>query len=99
MSRPDDLSSVANQVKHPLKGLGLEQCRHRCPHIEFTFLERTVRKRCGVEVAGTAATVGAARVEEAKQAQQTKEQFEQRLDATMQAAQQQREAAEQASQQ
>lgn len=54
---------------------------------------------CGVEVAGTAATVGAARVEEAKQAQQNKEQFEQRLDATMQAAQQQREAAEQASQQ
>lgn len=54
---------------------------------------------CGVEVAGTAATVGAARVEEAKQAQQTKEQFEQRLDATMQAAQQQREAADQASRQ
>lgn len=52
---------------------------------------------CGVEVAGTAATVGAARVEEARQAQQTKEQFEQRLDATMQAAQQQREAAEHAS--
>lgn len=54
---------------------------------------------CGVEVAGTAATVGAARVEEARQAQQNKEQFEQRLDATMQAAQQQREAAEQASRQ
>lgn len=54
---------------------------------------------CGVEVAGTAATVGAARVEEAKQAQKNKEQFEQRLDAAMQAAQQQREAAEQASQQ
>ena len=54
---------------------------------------------CVVEVAGTAATVGAARVEEAKQAQQNKEQFEQRLDATMQAAQQQREAAEQASRQ
>lgn len=54
---------------------------------------------CGVEVAGTAATVGAARVEEAKQAQQNKEQFEQRLDATMQAAQTQRQAAEQASQQ
>ncbi len=54
---------------------------------------------CGVEVAGSAATVGAARVEEARQAQQNKEQFEQRLDATMQAAQQQREAAEQASQQ
>lgn len=54
---------------------------------------------CGVEVAGTAATVGAARVEEAKQAQQNKERFEQRLDATMKAAQQQREAADQASQQ
>lgn len=54
---------------------------------------------CGVEVAGTAATVGAARVEEAKQAQQTKEQFEQRLDAAMQAAQQQREAADPASRQ
>ena len=54
---------------------------------------------CGVEMAGTAATVGAARVEEAKQAQQTKEQFQQRLDTTMQAAQQQREAAERASQQ
>lgn len=54
---------------------------------------------CGVEVAGTAATVGAARVEEARQAQQNKEQFEQHLDATMQAAQQQREAAEQASRQ
>jgi hypothetical protein len=54
---------------------------------------------CGVEVAGTAATVGAARVEEAKQAQQNQERFEQRLDATMQAAQQRRETAEQASQQ
>jgi hypothetical protein len=54
---------------------------------------------CGAEVAGTAATVGAARVEEAKQAQQTREQFEQRLDASMQAARQQREAAERASQQ
>lgn len=54
---------------------------------------------CGVEVAGTAATVGAARVEEARQAQQTKERFEQRLDATMQAAQQQREVPDQASQQ
>lgn len=53
---------------------------------------------CGVEVAGTAATVGAARVEEAKQAQQNQERFEQRLDATMQAAQQRREAADQASQ-
>lgn len=54
---------------------------------------------CGVEMAGTAATVGAARVEEAKQAQQNKEQFQQRLDTTLQAAQQSREAADQASQQ
>ena len=54
---------------------------------------------CGVEVAGTAATVGAARVEEARQVQQDKERFEQRLDAAMQAAQQQHQAAEQASRQ
>jgi hypothetical protein len=72
-----------------------DNAMHRSPII----LLAVALAGCGVEVAGTAATVGAARVEEAKQAQQNKEQFEQRLDATMQAAQQQREAAEQASQQ
>jgi uncharacterized protein YceK len=66
-------------------------------HRQLIALFALTLSGCGVEVAGTAATVGAARVEEARQAQQTKEQFEQRLDATMQAAQQQREAAEQAS--
>jgi len=54
---------------------------------------------CGAEVAGTAATVGAARVEEAKQAQQTKDQVEKRLDASMQAGQQQREVGKRAAQQ
>jgi len=52
LSRPDDLSSVAEKVKHSLKGFGLEQRRHRRSHIEFTFLEWTVRKRRSVEVAG-----------------------------------------------
>lgn len=76
-----------------------DQTEDNTMHRPLIILLAVALTGCGVEVAGTAATVGAARVEEAKQAQQNKEQFEQRLDATMQAAQQQREAAEQASQQ
>lgn len=68
-------------------------------HRHLIVLVAVALAGCGVEVAGTAATVGTARVEEARQAQQNQERFEQRLDATMQAAQQQREAADQASQQ
>lgn len=68
-------------------------------HRHLIALLAVVLGGCGVEVAGTAATVGAGRVEEARQAQQTREQFERRLDTAVQAAQQQREAAEQASRQ
>jgi len=49
---------------------------------------------CGVETLGTAATVGAARNQEVQDAKKTQEQFQQRLDATMQAAEKQREEAE-----
>ena len=76
-----------------------DQTEDNTMHRPLFILLAVALAGCGVEVAGTAATIGAARVEEAKQAQQNKEQFEQRLDATMQAAQQQREAAEQASRQ
>ena len=43
---------------------------------------------CGVEVAGTAAMVGVTNAQAARQAQQTREQFQQRLDAATQATQQ-----------
>ena len=49
---------------------------------------------CGVETLGTATTAGAARNEEVKEAQKTQEQFRQRLDASMQAAEKQRDEAE-----
>jgi PBP1b-binding outer membrane lipoprotein LpoB len=44
---------------------------------------------CGVEVAGTAAVSGATKAQEAKQAQQNLERFQQKLDAATQAGQQQ----------
>jgi F0F1-type ATP synthase membrane subunit b/b' len=47
-----------------------------------------------VELAGTAAVSGVSRAQEARQAQQTLKQFEQRLDAANRAAQQHRDAAE-----
>jgi PBP1b-binding outer membrane lipoprotein LpoB len=43
---------------------------------------------CGAEVVSTAAVSGAAKAQEAKQAQQTMEQFQKKLDAATQAAQQ-----------
>jgi len=43
---------------------------------------------CGVEVAGTAAVSGVAKAQEAKQAQQNLERFQQKLDAATQAGQQ-----------
>jgi len=49
---------------------------------------------CGVETLGTAATAGAARNQEVKEAKKTQEQVQQRLDAAMQAAEKQREDAE-----
>lgn len=42
---------------------------------------------CGVEVASTAAVSGVAKAQEAKQAQQTMEQFKQKLDTATQAGQ------------
>jgi len=49
---------------------------------------------CGVETLGTAATAGAARHQEVRDAKKTQEQFQQRLDATMQEAERQRQEAE-----
>jgi PBP1b-binding outer membrane lipoprotein LpoB len=49
---------------------------------------------CGAEVASTAAVSGVAKAQEARQAQQTKEQFQKKLDAAMQATQQQAHEAE-----
>jgi len=49
---------------------------------------------CGVETLGTAATAGAARNQEVQDAKKTQEQFQQRLDATMQEAEKQRQEAE-----
>ena len=49
---------------------------------------------CGVETLGTAATVGAARNQEAQDAKKNQEQFQQRLNATMQEAEKQRQEAE-----
>ena len=46
---------------------------------------------CGAEVAGTAVVTGVSRVQEAQQARQSQEQFRQKLDAALQAGQQQRE--------
>ena len=54
---------------------------------------------CGAEVAGTAATVGAARQTEVRQAQQTQQQFQQRLDAANESARQNLEAADKAANQ
>ena len=49
---------------------------------------------CGVEVAGTAAVVGAAKVKEVEQAQKQQEQVRQRLDAAAELDRQRRKAAE-----
>ena len=54
---------------------------------------------CGAEVVGTAATVGAARQAEVQQAQQTQQQFQQRLDTANEAARQNLEAADKAANQ
>lgn len=51
---------------------------------------------CGLDVAGSAATGAATKAEELKQAEKTKEQFQQRLDAANQAALQQRQEMEKA---
>ncbi|MBT9612208.1 MAG: hypothetical protein IV108_02960 [Burkholderiales bacterium] len=51
---------------------------------------------CGLDVASSAATGAATKAEEIKQAEKTKEQFQQRLDAANQAAQKQREEMEKA---
>jgi outer membrane lipopolysaccharide assembly protein LptE/RlpB len=53
---------------------------------------------CGAEVAGTAAVGGAIKAEELRQANQTKQQVQQRLDAAMQNLQQRQAGAEAASQ-
>lgn len=52
---------------------------------------------CGVELAGTAAVSGVGKAQEAKQAVQDLQRFQQKLDAANQASQQQRDAAERAS--
>lgn len=49
---------------------------------------------CGVEVAGTAAVVGAAKVKEVEQAQKQQEQVRQRLDAAAELERQRLKAAE-----
>jgi len=54
---------------------------------------------CGAEVVGSAATGAASKAEELKQAQKTKEQVVQRLDAANQAAQQNLQDAEKAASQ
>lgn len=54
---------------------------------------------CGLDVAGSAATGAATKAEEIKQAEKTKEQFQQRLDAANQAAQKQLQEAEKAANQ
>jgi PBP1b-binding outer membrane lipoprotein LpoB len=51
---------------------------------------------CGAEMAGTAAVNGVAKAQEAKQAQQTVEQFQKKLDAATHAAQQQANEADKA---
>ena len=51
---------------------------------------------CGAEVAGTAAVSGVTRAQEAQQAGQQLDQFQQRLDTANQVEQQQRDAAERA---
>lgn len=54
---------------------------------------------CGLDVASSAATGAAAKAEEIKQAEKTKEQVQQRLDAANQAAQQRLQEAEKATNQ
>lgn len=54
---------------------------------------------CGLDVASSAAVGAASKAEEIKQAEKTKEQVQQRLDAASQAAQQQLQAAEKAANQ
>lgn len=49
---------------------------------------------CGADVVGTAAVVGKAKVEEARQAQKYQEQIQQRLDAAAEMERQRRSAAE-----
>lgn len=49
---------------------------------------------CGAEVVGTAAVVGKAKVEEAKQTQQHRDQIQQRLDAATELERQRRSAAD-----
>ena len=51
---------------------------------------------CGAELAGSAAVSGVGKGQEARQAQQNMQHFQQKLDAANQASQQQRDAAERA---
>lgn len=60
----------------------------------FALALMLVLSGCGAEVVGTAAVVGKTKVEEAKQAQQHREQIQQRLDAATELERQRRSAAE-----
>lgn len=60
----------------------------------LTMLLLLLLAGCGVEVAGTAATVAVAKAKEAEEGKKTMEQFKQNLDAAQLAQQQANEAAE-----
>ncbi len=61
-------------------------------HTTTILLVLSLLAGCGVDVASTAAVSGMNRAQEAQQAAQTQEQFRQKLDAALQAGQQQRES-------